>query len=284
MDFTTTQLPVRPRNSTLLTLTFAGAATTLPASAALVTQTLTTPLTIGGPETVATSSVDEAIVFNPKTGAIESLRGGSLPTEWSSGHLLLVSQTIVTSTDKPTIYMVGVNTRFLAYSGPLPDSFQGLVPQPLSEPGPIGPASNWGRFKSPNPDFANLPTGLAFADSSMFPEGSRTYIGFQMDAAVPTGNQIYYQTSPNNWRDPAVPENETELKAEFIPSTTPLYGWADIGYDTDGYTLYRYAYEDSGAAISAVPEPSGSLALASLLGGSLLLRSRRKAQGSVADV
>jgi hypothetical protein len=105
-----------------------------------------------------------------------------------------------------------------------------------------------------------------------------------MDAAVPTGNQIYYQTSPNNWADPAVPENETELKAEFIPSTTPLYGWADIGYDTDGYTLYRYAYEDSGAAISAVPEPSGSLALASLLGGSLLLRSRRKAQGSVADV
>lgn len=39
-----------------------------------------------------------------------------------------------------------------------------------------------------------------------------------------------------------------------------------------------------GAAISAVPEPSGSLALASLLGGSLLLRSRRKAQGSVAHV
>ena len=281
-----TQAPVRHRNSALLTLTFAGATTTLPASAALVTQTLTTPLTIGGPETVETSGVEEGIFFNPKTGAIESLRGDGAPSiAWSSGHLLLISRTIAGSSDKPTIIMVGVNTRFLAYSGTLlPDSFESLAPEPLSEPGPIGPTSNWGRFKAPDPTFADLPTGWAAADVTMFPAGSRTYIGFQMDALVPTGNEIYYQTSPLSWNDPAVPQYETELKAEFIPSTTPLYGWADIGYDTDGYTLYGFAYEDSGAAISAVPEPSGSLALASLLGGSLLLRSRRKAQGSVAHV
>jgi hypothetical protein len=73
MDSMTAQAPVRHRNAALLTL--AGAATTLPASAALVTQTLPTPLTIGGTETVETSSVQEAIFFNPKTGAIESARG-----------------------------------------------------------------------------------------------------------------------------------------------------------------------------------------------------------------
>jgi hypothetical protein len=235
---------------------------------------------------VEAEGVPEAIYFNPKTGAIESVRGEGEPqSAWSSGHLLLATETIASSSDKPTIYMVGINSRFLAYSGTLlPDSLDGLVPEPLSEPGPIGPTSNWGRFKAPDPVFADLPAGWAFADASMFPEGSRTYIGFQMDAFVPTGNETYYQTSPSNWADPAVPEYETELKAEFIPSSAPLYGWAEIGYDADGYTLYGFAYEDSGAAISAVPEPSGSLALASLLGGSLLLRSRRKAQGSVADV
>jgi hypothetical protein len=116
-----------------------------------------------------------------------------------------VTDTIASSSDKPMIYMVGINSRFLAYSATLPGSLGGLVLEPLSEPGPIGPTSNWGRFKAPDPVFADLPNSWAVADASMFPAGSRTYIGFQMDAFVPTGNEAYYQTSPLSWKDPAVP-------------------------------------------------------------------------------
>lgn len=283
---TTTPYSARRRNAGLLTL--AGVVTGLPAAGALVTRTLDTPLTIGGPETVEIESVDEQIVFNPKTGSIVTLRGEE-PTlaGATSGQLLLFTSTLDGVDDKPLLAMIGINTRFLVNTDPsFPPGSAGLLPERLSQPGPIGPASNWGNSK-PGPvesGYQPASIGIALPAFPIWSEGSRGYLGFEMDGLEPTGNQIYYQTSPSSWADPAVPEYETVLKPEYTASNSELYGWADIGHDADGYTLYGYAYEDSGAAISAVPEPSGSLALASLLGGSLLLRSRRKAQGSVADV
>jgi hypothetical protein len=276
--------PFRRRNSALLTL--AGVATTLPASAALVTRTLDTPLTIGGPETVEADGVTEAIIFNPKTGSIETLRSSG-DLNITSGQVVLATETIATSDDKPILMVAGNNTLFLANADPsVPLTFVGYMADRLSEAGPIGPASNWGKFKPTTTEGVDQAIGFGVLkpDFPVWAEDTRGYLGFQMDALEPTGNQIYYQTNPGGWDDPAVPEYETNLDPEFIPSSAPLYGWAEIGYGADGYTLYRYAYDDSGAAISAVPEPSGSLALASLLGGSLLLRSRRKAQGSVAHV
>jgi hypothetical protein len=252
----------------------------------LVTRTLDTPLTIGGPETVESESVTEVIIFNPKTGSIERQRGPD-DLNFTSDQLVLIAPTIATSDDKPFLLLGGYNILFLANAdSSLPALLAGYLPDRLSEPGPIGPDSNWGKFKPQTTDGVDVATGFGyvFPEFPLWSEGSRGYLGFQMDALEPTGNQIYYQTNPASWTDPAVPEYETTLEPEFIPSTTPLYGWADIGHDADGYTLYGYAYEDSGAAISAVPEPSSSLALASLLGGSLLLRSRRKAPACVADV
>jgi hypothetical protein len=70
---TTTPYSTRRRNAGLLTL--AGVVTGLPASGALVTRTLDTPMTTGGPETVASESGGEQIVFNPQTGSIVSIRG-----------------------------------------------------------------------------------------------------------------------------------------------------------------------------------------------------------------
>ena len=69
---------------------------------------------------------------------------------------------------------------------------------------------------------------------------------------------------------------ETELNLEFIESARPLCCRADVGYDTDDYTLHHYAGEEGRVAINAVPGPSGWPPLLLLFGGSLLLRSRRR--------
>ncbi|MEI6604020.1 MAG: PEP-CTERM sorting domain-containing protein [Verrucomicrobiota bacterium] len=136
---------------------------------------------------------------------------------------------------------------------------------------------------------------LPIPSSQLWGSGARGSVGFVMDAFVPTGNMINgpEQTNSSTWASQEVAEYVQ------IPETVPsfehaLYGWAEIGMDASGTTLYGFAYDDSGASIdtlavarfmdvSAVPEPANALALASLLGGSLLLRSRRRAPAPVTD-
>ena len=305
------------RNSSLLTL--AGAAVAMPASAAVITHTLSTPLTIGGLETIETSGVDEFIWFNPKTDDIESLRrkDSSTSPPMTSDLIVLAATTRVAGvSNKPMAALaLGNNTRFMALGSfsagttTSVDPFMTMLLERLDAGRSIGAASNWGIHDQLTDGSTTLPGGIGyifgpdFFDKELLPvpssqlwgSGARGSIGFAMDAFVPTGNMI---DGPNpkasaTWADPNVPEYVK------IPETVPsfehaLYGWAEIGMGASGITLYGYSYDDSGASIetlaagrpmdiSAVPEPANVLTLASLLGGSLLLRSRRRAPVSAAD-
>ncbi|MCR6657002.1 MAG: PEP-CTERM sorting domain-containing protein [Opitutus sp.] len=80
---------------------------------------------------------------------------------------------------------------------------------------------------------------------------------------------------------------------QFTVDDSTYYGWALFGVDPDAenvfdanLTLYGFAYDNTGAAItagaiSAVPEPTTTTAIAGLLAGSaaaFAVRRRRKAQ------
>ena len=286
------------RNASLLNL--AGLAMAVPASAAVITRTLDTPLTIGGPETIKTTTVTEVILFNPKTGVVESFRDntGSLPV--ISGQILFQTSTTTSSSSKPTFVAAGVNTRLMTLanaaaastSKPVPET---LLPERLDAGRTIGAASHWGFYKPENaPDETWQPlslgvlidatgTPLAAQRAALWGNGSRGSIGFAMDALEATGNFIDGgEEKPSaTWADPLVPEYVQV--PEYERSLDALYGWAEIGISTSGLTLYSYAYEDTGASIttvaegiSVVPEPGNWLPLTSLLAGSLLLRSRRR--------
>ncbi len=293
------------RKSSLLTL--AGATVALPASATMVSHPLATPLTVGGPELIAASPVTEGIYFNPKTGAIGTWRdsGSSSIPAFASDLIILQTQTSTASNSKPAVIAAGDNTQMLTlgtYSPSQtakPDLPPTFLPERLDAGRSIGADSKWGYYKPAIIDSTSVAVGLGvLADltgnslditpAQSWGNGARGSLGFVMDALISTGNTI--QTEPSTWNDPLVPESVPE----FIPSPTPLYGWAEIGVSSAGLTLYGYAYEDSGASItttavarimeiSAVPEPANVLTLASLLGGSLLLRSRRRAPASTAD-
>lgn len=61
--------------------------------------------------------------------------------------------------------------------------------------------------------------------------------------------------------------------------TDPKYGWAEIEFETNNtLTLYGFAYEDSGAPITAgaVPEPATVGLLAALAAGSAAVYARRR--------
>ena len=303
--------PIRKhRNSSLLTL--AGAAVALPASATVVNYTLPTPLTIGGPELTETSGVSEAIYFNPKTGDIGSWRGSSSSPTLSGDYIVLEAQTRVAGDSKPGIAM-GQNIQFTTlgnYSTSAvtkPDLIPAILPERLDAGRTIGAASNWGMYKPLTIDSSTVAAGLGLlgdptgtADGVTYPflwgNNARGSVGFAMDALTPTGNfidDLLNETDSSTWANPLIPEYEQ--RAEFGPSGTALYGWAEIGINASGTTFYGYAYESTvgesittSAAgrvmeISAVPEPANALTLASLLGGSLLLRSRRRAPASTAD-
>lgn len=290
----------------------------MPASAAVISHILSTPLTIGGKETIELSKVEECIWFNPKTDDIGFARGdSSTPPSLTSGLILLRAKTIVAGdpTESVEAVALGINTRFMAlgsYSGSMTegiDLLTSLFPERLDAGRSIGVTSNWGVYDPltyasttiqlgqgnlVGPDVTR-PFPVPVPSSQLWGSGARGSVGFVMDAFVSTGNMINgpEQTDSSTWASQDVAEY-VQIP-EYVPSFEhALYGWAEIGMDASGTTLYGFAYDDSGASIdtlavgsfmdvSAVPEPANALTLASLLGGSLLLRSRRRAPASVAD-
>ncbi len=291
----------------------------LPASAAVVSHTLSTPLTIGGPELIETSGVSEFIYFNPKTGDTGTWRdssGSSSTPTLNDDYIGLQATTRVAGGTKPALAVaVGSNTQFTTlgkYSTSAvtkPDLIPAILPERLDAGRTIGAGSNWGVYKPDTASGSVVALGLGLiadytstTDGATYPvlwgNNARGSVGFAMDALTPTGNfidDLLDETDSSTWANPLIPEYEQ--MAEFGPSGAALYGWAEIGIDASGTTLYGYAYENTvgtsitttaagqvmSADISAVPEPANVLTLASLLGGSLLLRSRRRAPASTAD-
>ena len=291
----------------------------LPASATVVSHTLSTPLTIGGPELIETSGVSEYIYFNPKTGDSGTLRdsSGSSSTPTSTDdYIVLLAKTRVAGDTKPRLAAAaGRDIQFTTlgnYSTSAvtkTDLIPAILPERLDAGRTIGAGSNWGYYKPGTVGSSTVAEGVgliadytATTDGATYPflwgNNARGSVGFAMDALTPTGNfidDLDDKTNSSTWADPLIPEYEQ--MAEFGPSGAALYGWAEIGIDASGTTLYGYAYENTvgtsitttaagqvmSADISAVPEPANVLTLASLLGGSLLLRSRRRAPASTAD-
>ena len=292
----------------------------LPASATVVSHTLSTPLTIGGPELIKTSGVSEYIYFNPKTGDIGTVRDSSgsssiTPTS-TDDYIVLLANTRVAGDTKPRLAVAaGPDIQFTTlgnYSTSAvtkTDMIPAILPERLDAGRTIGAGSNWGFYKPITIDSSTVAQGGGLlldysftADGVTYPvlwgTNARGSVGFAMDALTPTGNfidDLQEETDSTTWADPLIPEYEQI--AEFAPSGAALYGWAEIGINASGTTLYGYAYENTvgtpitttaagqvmSADISAVPEPANALTLASLLGGSLLLRSRRRAPASTAD-
>lgn len=61
------------------------------------------------------------------------------------------------------------------------------------------------------------------------------------------------------------------------PVAGDFYGWADIEYTADQeLRLYGFAYEDSGASIEIIPEPSTPLLCALAAGSAALFQRRRR--------
>jgi hypothetical protein len=290
------------RNASLRNL--AGAAMVVPASATVITRTLDTPLTIGGPETIKTTTVTEVIILDSQTGVAESFRDNTVSFPIISGQLLLQTSTTISSSSKPIFVAAGVNTRLMtladaAASTSAKPVLETLLPERLDAGRTIGAASNWGFYKPEsleNETWQPLSLGVLLdaagspfvaQRASLWGTGTRGSIGFAMDALEVTGNFIDgTEEKPGaTWADPLVPEYVQV--PEYERSLAALYGWAEIGISSSGLTLYSYAYEDTGVSIttvaegiSAVPEPGNWLPLTSLLAGSLLLRSRRRAQVS----